>query len=254
MNNLIETFEINSLPLHSIKTKDLFLLIESLFHKNLPLQLITINIDFLRISSQNMEFRNLCRNSSFNFIDGVPVKWLINLLYKKKCELVTGHLLFDECLKYSQFNHLRVALVGSTDKIVNKVEENICKNYPSVEVLSVAPSFLFEMNEEENTNIIERLRNFSPHFTFVSLGCPRQEFWINSYKDIIGSRINVGVGSAFKVYSGEAKRAPLFLQRAGLEWFWRFLHEPIRLFNRYFIRDIPFFVKLLFKILTKRPV
>ncbi len=252
MNTITEKFEINSVPLYDVKRNNLTYLIDSLIKLNLPQQLITINLDFIRISSQNMEFLNLCKNSSINFIDGVPVGWLIKLIYKKNCEIVTGHLLFEACLEYCQANRLKIALVGSTENILSKVREKISNNYPLVEVFSIAPSPLFELNDKENKEVINQLNIFSPSFTFVALGCPRQEFWINNYKSIIGNGIFAGIGSVFTVFSGEAKKAPQFLSSVGMEWFWRFLHEPKRLFKRYFIQDIPFFILLLLKILTKR--
>ncbi len=81
---------------------------------------------------------------------------------------------------------------------------------------------------------------------FLALGSPRQEIWLSKHKNEIGAIINVGVGSVFDYFSGKKKRCPKFLQRIKIEWLWRLLSEPNRLFKRYIINDIPFFLKTIF--------
>jgi N-acetylglucosaminyldiphosphoundecaprenol N-acetyl-beta-D-mannosaminyltransferase len=252
MKKALLNFEINNIPLHSIEKIGLSFLLNSLVKNNSPQQIITLNTDFLRIATQNKEFYDLCRRTDINFIDGTPVKWLIHLKYNKTAERITGNDLFEESLKYANLSALKIALVGSSEEILEKVKNKIQYSHPQISLVTLSPGFMFETNEKENSDIISKLKSFSPDFLFVAMGCPRQEMWINKFKDEIGSKINVGIGSTFEYYSGVTKRSPVFMQNLGLEWFWRFVHHPKRYFKRYFYYDLPFFVKLFFLEMRKK--
>jgi N-acetylglucosaminyldiphosphoundecaprenol N-acetyl-beta-D-mannosaminyltransferase len=91
--------------------------------------------------------------------------------------------------------------------------------------------------------LINELTNKNPDIVFVALGSPRQELWISKIKDRVGAKLYMGVGAVFDFYTGIKKRAPVLLQKIGLEWFWRMINEPGRLAKRYLYNDLPFFVQ-----------
>ncbi len=144
---------------------------------------------------------------------------------------------------------LKVTFAGSSNKTIVKLRNKIRINYPDLIICeTVSPPLNFENNQLNNIEVIQKIKASKPDVLFLALGSPRQEMWLYKNKEEIGAKINVGVGAAFDFYSGTKKRSPEFLQKLGFEWVWRLFNEPGRLFKRYIIRDLPFFIKEYLKI------
>jgi N-acetylglucosaminyldiphosphoundecaprenol N-acetyl-beta-D-mannosaminyltransferase len=236
----ISSFDQNQLKQFIIKS------IKENSTKNL---IITLNIDFLRESKNNAMFHEICKNASIVLPDGIGVTSLINLKYKKKLHRITGNDLFALILDIANENKFKIAFVGTTEISLKKMILKIEESYPDINVVySNSPSNKFEYIKEENDNIVSELVNKKPDILLVALGCPRQEIWLDKNKEVIGACINSGIGAAFDYFSGVRKRSPKILQRIGLEWFWRLITEPRRLFKRYLINDIPFYISSAYKI------
>ena len=123
-----------------------------------------------------------------------------------------------------------------------KAAEVLREKYPAVRICGTyCPAYGFEKNEQENKKIVTMIRDARPDILFVGLGAPKQEKWIHQYKDSCEVPVSIGIGISFEYISGIVKRAPKWMQQRGLEWFWRLLHEPKRLWRRYLINDIEFF-------------
>ena len=129
---------------------------------------------------------------------------------------------------------------------MNKYEVN-----PDVALGSSKWLNLIKYNEEENNMVLQQLINSKPDVLFLALGNPRQELWLNKYKEQIGSKLNVGVGAVFDFYTGYKRRSPKLFQKLDLEWAWRLLQEPRRLSKRYLIQGIPFYIKKSVQIILK---
>lgn len=211
--------------------------------------LVTFNLDFYRNSETNPAFNKVCKSADFVFPDGVGITNLLKLKYGIKLKRITGNDLFTILLSVADEQKLRVAFVGSTQNTLDKLIGKINKNYSGLNVCAaISPEFNFELIGTNNMEIIEKLKNSKPDILFLALGSPRQELWLYEHKDKIGAKINMGVGAVFDFYSGTKKRSPVFLQKIGMEWFWRLASEPVRLFERYIIKDMPFFIKQIIKI------
>jgi N-acetylglucosaminyldiphosphoundecaprenol N-acetyl-beta-D-mannosaminyltransferase len=101
-------------------------------------------------------------------------------------------------------------------------------------------------SDAENQKMIDLINNVKPNILWVSLTAPKQDFWIAAHLDQLDVNIAIGIGGAFEVAAGLIQRAPVWMQKAGLEWLFRFLKEPKRLFNRYF-REAPLFFPIIIK-------
>ncbi len=240
--NTPETFSINDIAVKSTTISKLSKEIYCLLSGN-PKQIITLNTDFLRISYIDKDFKSICTNNCIIVPDGIGVILLLFFRYGKAIEKITGCDLFDICLNIADKNKLKIALVGSTSTTHIKIRSIIKDKFPGIILKTISPSYEFEKSPIENNMVINELKLFLPDILFVALGCPRQEKWIHTYKDLIGAKINIGVGAVFDFYAGTKKRAPKFVRTIWLEWFWRLLHEPRRLFKRYIILGLPFFIK-----------
>ncbi|MBX2975914.1 MAG: WecB/TagA/CpsF family glycosyltransferase [Ignavibacteriaceae bacterium] len=216
-------------------------------------QIITLNLDFLRISTLDEEFKKICMDAALVVPDGVGVTSLLGRKYRKHFQRITGNDLLIELLNLSNTRQLRYAFVGASKEVQRKMSEKIKRDYPLIEnTLFISPENNFEQDNQKNNLIIEKLTLFNPDILIVALGCPRQEKWIFNNKDKIKAKINIGVGAAFDFYSGIIKRAPLLIQKVKFEWLWRMLIEPKRLLKRYIIDDMPFYILTLTNLIFRQ--
>jgi N-acetylglucosaminyldiphosphoundecaprenol N-acetyl-beta-D-mannosaminyltransferase len=184
--------------------------------------------------------------------DGKPVALSCSFLYKKRQERIAGLDFVPQLLSFIDSNMAepRVFFYGSTQKVLDALIGNIRKNYPRVVVAgAISPPFRV-LEKWELNEYIALMNKTQPHFVFVSLGCPKQEKWMaaNS-KDV--NAVLLGVGAAFETMAGSKKRAPKWMQNLSLEWLYRLMQEPRRLFKRYFVTNT-LFIYLLVKTLFKR--
>lgn len=254
INNSFDTLNLDNIEIISSTIEEtgekLFYLINSSNKQNL---IVTFNLDFYRNTEIYPEFKSACQNADFVFPDGTGITKLLKLKYGNNVKRITGNELFEIFLLKANESGLRLALVGSTVETLNKLSGIIRNKFPGINICAaISPPMNFELQHEYNIKIIGELKEAKPDILLLALGSPRQELWLYENKDKIGAKINMGVGATFDFYSGSLKRSPVFLQRVGLEWFWRLLTEPGRLFKRYIINDIPFFIKKIFQLLLAK--
>lgn len=165
--------------------------------------------------------------------DGQPVRWVLNLLYKTGLtEPVTGtSLMLSICERAAQ-EGLPIYLYGSRPDVLAALSKNLIARFPKLIVAGTQPSRFRKVSAEEKQEIIEEIRNSGAAITFVGLGCPRQEVWVYEYTEQL-SMPTMAIGAAFDFLSGNVPRAPQILQKWGLEWFYRLMQEPTRLWRRY---------------------
>jgi N-acetylglucosaminyldiphosphoundecaprenol N-acetyl-beta-D-mannosaminyltransferase len=114
--------------------------------------------------------------------------------------------------------------------------------YESIFIVGThSPPFGFHMDEAEDQRCVRRITDAAPDILFVGLGAPKQEKWIYAHYKELGVPVCIGIGVTFEFVAGMVSRAPEWMQRHGLEWFWRLLKEPLRLWKRYLIDDMRFF-------------
>ena len=136
----------------------------------------------------------------------------------------------------------KVFLFGGKEEVLEKATENIKKRVPELQIVdSYSPPFGFEKDEKKLEEANERIRKSGADILIVFLGCPKQEKFIAKNKDKYQVPISITMGGCVDFIAGGVKRAPAWMQRAGLEWFFRFLQEPKRMWKRYFIDDMRIF-------------
>lgn len=246
-------FSLNDIEIWGQTKAKLFEEIQSLLENKFPSLVITFNLDFLRISYENRKFKDICHSTKLVVPDGVGITKLIKYNYGVKLERITGNDIFRYLLELSGTKEIRYAFVGSTEEVLFKLRAKITTEFPKINnALFYHPPLLFENIGLENKKLIDQLKQFKPEVLFLALGCPRQEIWLYENMNSIGAKINIGVGAVFDFYSGFKKRAPFFVQRIGLEWFWRLITEPRRLFGRYVLKDVPCFFQEVLKVQFKK--
>ena len=247
----MQLFELNNIKINDFKIDELEkCLREKLSSTNSPLLITTFNLDFLRITEINQEFLQICNESLWNLAEGHGITSLIWLKYGQKVNRITGNDIFPIVLRIANSNNYRIAIIGSSKEVSDKVRIKIKNEYSDIynSLLCISPKMHFEEDESYNQNIIDKIISFKPDIVFAALGCPRQEIWLTKNMINFSSKINIGIGSVLDYYSGVKKRSPIFIRKIGLEWLWRLANEPGRLFDRYILWDFPFFVRLIYRI------
>ncbi len=210
----------------------------------------TGNLDHLSILENDHAFRTAYETADLVLADGMPVVWLSRLHRTQPSlrERVTGSDLFFELGALSAQTGLRLFLLGGATGAADRAATALQKKYPEVCVAGTyCPAFETFGTPEEEARITERIQSARPHILLVGLGAPKQEKWILQNKERLGVPLSIGVGGSFEMASGSLKRAPVWMQRSGLEWCHRMMQEPGRLTKRYIGRDLPFLLKLLWR-------
>ncbi len=177
--------------------------------------------------------------------DGMPLVWGLKLLYGIHQERIAGMDLLPDLLSAAEKENLTVFFYGGTEDMLQKTHAYLGKHYPQLQNKHYySPPFRLLAPAEE-AEVVNRINATKPHLVFVALGCPKQEKWMAAMKGRIHACM-IGIGGALPVMIGMQKRAPKWMQNAGLEWLFRLVQEPGRLFKRYAVTNTVF-LWLLFK-------
>jgi exopolysaccharide biosynthesis WecB/TagA/CpsF family protein len=175
--------------------------------------------------------------------DGQPVRWALNLLYKTGLpDRVTGPQLMLQICERAAQEGLPIYLYGSRPSVLESLSQNLLARFPKLIIAGSQPSRFRQVSPEEKQEIIAEIRESGAAMTFVGLGCPRQEVWAYEYSAEL-SMPTMAVGAAFDFHAGNLSQAPQILQKWGLEWFYRLMQEPTRLWKRYVFLN-PLYVSL----------
>jgi len=177
-------------------------------------------------------FLEQLNNASLVVADGKPIAVASNILHGKKQERISGMDFMPRILEAANTAKASIFLYGSSDHVLEVLQKKIAITYPAVKIGgAVSPPFrALELSEQEA--YINQMNESGANLVFVALGCPKQEKWMaNNYKKINATLL--GVGGAFPVVAGIHKRSPEWMQRWGLEWLYRLIQEPRRMFKRY---------------------
>lgn len=164
--------------------------------------------------------------------DGMPIAKGIKMMYGIDQERVAGMDMFPELLEKAEEEGLSVYLYGDTDETLSRVEEKALSEHPALKIAGTCSPPFRQLTEEEELEIVNGIRQSGAHIVFVALGCPKQERWMASHKGIVEASM-VGIGNAFRTYLGVEQRAPEWMQKNSLEWLYRFIQNPRRLWKRY---------------------
>jgi N-acetylglucosaminyldiphosphoundecaprenol N-acetyl-beta-D-mannosaminyltransferase len=173
--------------------------------------------------------------NSINLIvpDGQPIRWALNSFYKAGLkDRVAGPILTKYVLSKASDSKLKIFLYGSTINTLTKLVSFINKNYPGVDIVGIHIDRFREATPEEDLEDIKKINDSKAQIILVGRGCPRQEKWVASHLGKVNG-VMMAVGAAFDFHAGNIKHAPKWLQKAGLEWLFRFIQNPKKLWKRY---------------------
>ena len=176
--------------------------------------------------------------------DGQPVRWALNLLHGARLsDRVYGpELMLRVCAEASSAG-IPIGLFGSTPDVLEALQRNLLRKFEGLKINCAIPSRFRRLSEEERVELLSVIKDSGARVLFVGLGCPRQEVWAYENAEELSMPV-LGVGAAFDFHAGKLNQAPAVLQKAGLEWLYRLVQEPRRLWKRYLLLN-PLYVALL---------
>ena len=205
---------------------------------------VTPNIDHLVKLQEDWDLYELYRQTEWVICDSRLLYLFAKLLPNPLPQAIPGSSFFPAFYMHHKDNpDCRIFLLGGMGDVAQRAMDNINRSVGRpIVVGAFSPSYGFEKNPEENSRIIQMIRESGANVVPVCVGCPKQEKWIFAHKTQLPEvKIWMALGATIDFEAGNVKRAPKIWQKLCLEWFYRFCKEPRRLFKRYFIEDVKFF-------------
>ena len=197
------------------------------------------NVHSVVTATRDEEFKHVLRHADLATPDGMPVAWMLRKLGFAGQERINGpDLMWKYCAQAARSGEA-VYFYGSSLETLRRMSVNLQAAFPALHIGGVySPPFRAEGEIEEEA-IIASINNSGAGVVFVGLGCPKQEKWMAAHQNRIHA-VMIGVGAAFDYHAGTVQRAPLWMQRNGLEWSYRLLSDPRRLWKRYLVTNTLF--------------
>jgi N-acetylglucosaminyldiphosphoundecaprenol N-acetyl-beta-D-mannosaminyltransferase len=204
----------------------------------LPRLVVTANVDHIIVLSENPAFRKAYQGAAARTLDGMPLVWLARLGGCYDAIRVTGHDLLACAVAAPQVPGRRVFVLCASTRVGDRIRALFVRAGLAPEDVAVAaPPFGFETDAAYSCALADAVRSHGTTLLLMGVGAPKSEIWVDRQGAALGAPVVLSVGDALTVAAGLAPRAPRLMQRAGLEWLFRFLHAPQRLFHRYFVRS-----------------
>lgn len=200
------------------------------------------NVHMLMESRWDSSFCQVLEDADLVTPDGMPLVWMMKAMGIKNQDRVAGMDFFLTICRQAAEHGIPIYLLGSTKDVLNKIQKKLEKDFPDLKLAGIDSPPFRPLTVAEDSELVARINNSGAGLVFVSLGCPKQERWMAEHKDKIQA-VMVGVGAVFDVYAGAKKHAPKWVRELGLEWLYRLVQEPRRLWKRYW-KTIPPFIWL----------
>lgn len=191
---------------------------------------VLCNVHVLVTAQRDTRLRQALDEAWAVFPDGAPVAWLLRRSGASNADRIAGNELMSAVIERGIARELRHYLVGSTPEVLGKLERNLLERFPGMRLVGSAGPF---GNEATLDSVVAQICETEPHVVWCAFGAPKQELWMHRNASALAPALVLGVGAAFDFHAGTKKRAPVWMQRAGLEWLHRLIHEPRRLAWRY---------------------
>lgn len=201
--------------------------------------IVFLNVDVVMKIEKDPELAEIVRKAEYVLADGMPLIWISKLFGKPLKEKISGSDFIPALCERAAMEGRSIFLAGGAENVAARAAEKLQERYCDIRIAGTySPPFGFENDADEIEKMNRTIRNAAPDILIVCLGCPKQEKYIYGNRDIYQVPVSVCAGATIDFIAGTVKRCPAWMSRSGLEWFYRFLQEPKRLFKRYFVDDM----------------
>ena len=211
--------------------------VEKIINRGIPTQHVVINASKVNLMEKDVKLRDIVNSCPLINADGASIVWAAKKLGVPVTERVTGIDLFQNLIRLANEKGYKVYLFGAKEEVVLKVKEIFEKQYPKLQIVGYRNGYFTEADEPE---IVADMAASGADMMFVAFSSPKKEYWVNKYLNQMNIPFVMGVGGSFDVVAGVTDRAPVWMQNHGLEWFYRFIQEPRRMWKRYIVGNFKF--------------
>jgi N-acetylglucosaminyldiphosphoundecaprenol N-acetyl-beta-D-mannosaminyltransferase len=213
--------------------------IERLIAQDKKSYVVPINVDVVIKMEHDSYLREIVDKADLVLVDGKPLIWVSQIYKMPIKQKISGSDLVPLLCETAATKGYSIYILGGKDGVADKAKKKIIQQWSNINIVGTyAPPFGFEKDEKELSEINERIAKAKPDILIVCFGCPKQEKYIYENIRHYNAKVSICAGATVDFLAGNVKRAPKWMSEHGLEWFYRFLQEPRRLFKRYFIDDL----------------
>ena len=231
----------------NINMKETIQAIENLISIKKKSYIVAVNVDVVLKIEIDTYLKEITDNADLVLVDGMPLIWISKWHKKPVKTKISGSDLVPLLCKKAAQEGYSIFIIGGANGIADKAKKNLKKSMPKINVVGTyAPPYGFEKNIQELDKINIMISNAHPDLLIACFGCPKQEKWIYENYKKYDATVSICAGATVDFLAGNVRRAPTRMSNHGLEWFYRFMQEPKRMFKRYFIDDVKI-LKLIWK-------
>ncbi|MFC2141368.1 WecB/TagA/CpsF family glycosyltransferase [Acidobacteriota bacterium] len=217
-----------NIPVDTCTLDELIETIESDFQSSKTKTIFAVNPEKIIYAQDDFELFSVLEEADFLIPDGIGIVIGFRLIYGEKISRITGIGTMQRLLSLSLQKKYRIFILGARPHVIEQAIEKIKMDYNGVNIVGTQHGYI---SEEEHDGLVERINKLGTDILFVGLGSPKQERWIHRHKNDLNTKICMGIGGSLDVLSNIVPGAPIWLQKIGMEWFYRLIKEPSR-FNR----------------------
>ena len=231
-------------PFHDVTLDETLEHIDRMIERGEPAYLATANLDFTTQASRDVELQRILYEAELVLCDGTPLLWASRWLGAPLRERVAGSDLLPHLFRHAAQKGHRIFFLGSTDEVLAETTARCKALWPGIVISGTYSPPYASLLDLDNAETIRLIRESKSDILLVGMGCPKQEKWIYMNYRNLGVPVCIGIGASLDFIAGKFKRAPVWMRASGLEWVFRLMQEPRRLFKRYFL-DLVFLLRTL---------
>ncbi|MGI6705194.1 MAG: WecB/TagA/CpsF family glycosyltransferase [Clostridia bacterium] len=206
--------------------------IEDIISNRRLVQHVAINAGKVVMMHKDRKLMDIINSCQMVQADGQSIVWASRILGEPLQERVAGIDLMEKLVQLADQKGYRVFFFGAREEVVSRVVSIYRQRYKNLQVAGYRNGY-FE--DRDSPGIVAEIRKSHPDILFIAFESPRKEYWVSRYLSVLNVPFCMGVGGSFDVIAGVTRRAPNWIQRMGLEWFYRFMQEPRRMWRRYLV-------------------
>lgn len=229
--------QILGVPIASLTLKEIKNVALSLIEAKGKKSFFYVNAHCLNIAQKDKEYKNILKNATFVYSGGIGPIIASKILGKPLSQRTPTPDFIEKIFCLAQEKNWSLYFLGSKENILKKMAEKLKFNHPNLNIAGFHHGYF---SKEEEKELIKEINEKKPVILLVGMGSPKQEKWIAQNLTRVNAKVFWAVGALFDILSGEIPRAPLLMRNLGLEWLYRFLKEPRRLWKRYLLGNVSF--------------
>lgn len=254
MNNILPTVNVLGSRVHMIQLQEVISTIEKWIQQNEQIchQVVVTGFHGIWEAYKNQDFRAMLNSADLWIPDGIAPVWVARWQGFPQPRRTPGADVMKAFFELSNEKGYSSFFYGDTDETLAELHKKLKHKYPGHRVAGMFSPPFRPLTREEDEDVINMINDAKPDVLWVGLGLPKQERWIFEHKDRLDVPVAIGVGAAFRFLSGTVKRVPCWVGDHGLEWVWRFIQEPSKLWRRDLLQGPQFIVHVLFDLMGLR--